>query len=102
MSLRVNVDDGKATEYNTLLVTDWFAHTPPDILALNFGLPAETFAKIPLHQLYIFQGQMPGPLVPVAGANHFSILEELRRPGGLLVRTAQAILGDALAGNASA
>ncbi len=55
-------DDGKATEYNTLLVTDWFAHTPPDILALNFGLPAETFAKIPLHQLYIFQGQMPGPL----------------------------------------
>ena len=40
----------------------WFAHTPPDILALNFGLPAETFAKIPLHDLYIFQGQMPGPL----------------------------------------
>jgi oxalate decarboxylase len=55
-------DHGKATEYNTLLVTDWFAHTPPDILALNFGLPAETFANIPLHQLYIFQGQMPAPL----------------------------------------
>jgi oxalate decarboxylase len=31
-------------------------------LGLNFGLPAETFAKIPLHDLYIFQGQMPGPL----------------------------------------
>jgi len=55
-------DDGKATEYNTLLLNEWFAHTPPDILALNFGLPAETFAKIPLHDLYIFQGQMPGPL----------------------------------------
>src|SRR5271165_3863744 len=55
-------DDGKATEYNTLLINEWFAHTPPDILALNFGLPAETFAKIPLHDLYIFQGQMPGPL----------------------------------------
>src|SRR5437879_9898363 len=25
-------DDGKATEYNTLLLTDWLAHTPPDIL----------------------------------------------------------------------
>ena len=44
-------DDGKATEYNTLLFTDWLAHTPPDILAENFGVPAETFAKIPLHQL---------------------------------------------------
>ena len=55
-------DDGKATEYNTLLVTDWLAHTPPEILAENFGLPAETFAKIPLHQLYIFQGKLPGPL----------------------------------------
>ncbi len=55
-------DDGRQTEYNTLLVTDWIAHTPPNILAENFGVPAEAFAKIPLHQLYIFQGQMPGPL----------------------------------------
>src|SRR3982075_3038745 len=54
-------DDGKATEYNTLLLTDWLAHTPPDILALNFGVPAEAFSKIPLHQLYIFPSQMPGP-----------------------------------------
>ena len=55
-------DDGKATEYNTLLLNEWLAHTPPEILAANFGVPAETFAKIPLHDLYIFQGQMPGPL----------------------------------------
>ena len=55
-------DDGKASEFNTLLVTDWLAYTPPDDLALNFGLPVETFSKIPLHDLYIFQGEMPGPL----------------------------------------
>lgn len=55
-------DNGRQTEYNTLLLTDWIAHTPPDILALNFGVPADAFAKIPLHQLYIFQGQMPAPL----------------------------------------
>ena len=55
-------DDGKATEYNTLLLTDWLAHTPPDILAENFGVPADTFAKIPLHQLWIFQGKLPGAL----------------------------------------
>jgi oxalate decarboxylase len=55
-------DDGKATEYNTLLLTQWMAHTPPDLLAANFGVPAETFANIPLHDLYIFQGKMPGSL----------------------------------------
>lgn len=55
-------DDGKASEFNTTLVTDWFAHTPPEILAENFGFPAETFSKIPLHDLWIFQGKVPGPL----------------------------------------
>ncbi len=55
-------DDGHANEFNTLLVTDWFAHTPPDVLAKNFGVPAEAFAKIPLHNLWIFQGTVPGDL----------------------------------------
>jgi oxalate decarboxylase/phosphoglucose isomerase-like protein (cupin superfamily) len=55
-------DDGKASEFNTLLVTDWIAHTPPEVLALNFGVPAETFKSIPLHDLWIFQGKEPGPL----------------------------------------
>ncbi|MBV8592145.1 MAG: cupin domain-containing protein [Acetobacteraceae bacterium] len=55
-------DDGKATEFITLLVTDWVAHTPPEDLALNFGVAAETFSKIPLHDLYIFQGELPGPI----------------------------------------
>jgi len=44
------------------LVTDWFAHTPPAVLAKNFGVPAETFAKIPLQDLWIFQGKLPGDL----------------------------------------
>src|SRR6202048_176558 len=55
-------DDGDASEFNTLLVTDWFAHTPPAVLAKNFGVPAETFANIPLHNLWIFQGKVPGDL----------------------------------------
>jgi oxalate decarboxylase len=55
-------DDGHANEFNTLLVSDWFAHTPPEVLAKNFGVPAETFAKIPLHNLWIFQGTVPGDL----------------------------------------
>jgi len=55
-------DDGHASEFNTLLVTDWFAHTPPEVLALNFGVPPETFRSIPLHDRWIFQGKEPGPL----------------------------------------
>lgn len=55
-------DNGKQSEFNTLLVTDWMAHTPPDVLAENFGVPAETFSKIFTHNLWIFQGAVPGPL----------------------------------------
>src|SRR5437588_5463568 len=55
-------DDGDASEFNTLLVTDWFAHTPPEVLAKNFAVPAETFARIPLQNRWIFQGKVPGDL----------------------------------------
>jgi oxalate decarboxylase len=55
-------DDGHADEFNTLLLSDWIAHTPPDLLAKNFGVPADSFAKIPLHNLWIFQGTLPGDL----------------------------------------
>src|SRR5437660_8458509 len=61
-------DDGDASEFNTLLVTDWFAHTPPSVLAKNFGEPAETFANIPLHNLWIYQGKVPGDLSSVRKA----------------------------------
>jgi oxalate decarboxylase len=55
-------DDGDASEYNTLLVTDWLAHTPPEVLAQNFGVPPQTLASIPLNDLWIFQGKEPGSL----------------------------------------
>jgi oxalate decarboxylase len=61
-------DRGDASEFNTLLVTDWFAHTPPAVLAQNFGVPADTFAKTPLHDLWIFQGKVPGDLASVRKA----------------------------------
>jgi oxalate decarboxylase len=61
-------DAGDASEFNTLLVTDWIAHAPPSVLATNFGVPAETFAKTPLHNLWIFQGKVPGDLDSVRKA----------------------------------
>jgi oxalate decarboxylase len=69
-------DDGKASEFNTTLLTDWLAHTPPDILAENFGMPAETFSGIPLNNLYIFQGKLPGRL----SADEEAISEPDRQP----------------------
>ncbi len=55
-------DNGKQSEYNTLLVTDWMAHTPLDILAQNFGVPPDTFKNMFTHDLWIYQGALPGPL----------------------------------------
>jgi oxalate decarboxylase len=55
-------DNGEQSESNTLLVTDWIAHTPPDVLAKNFGVPKEVFRNIPLNNLWIFQGAEPGDL----------------------------------------
>jgi len=57
-------DNGNSSEFNTLLVTDWIAHTPPDVLAKNFGVPAEAFKNIPLHNRWIYQTNTPAP--PVA------------------------------------
>ena len=61
-------DNGAQSEFNTLLVTDWFAHTPPSVLATNFGVSADTFAKIPLNDRWIFQGKVPGDLPAVRSA----------------------------------
>jgi oxalate decarboxylase len=40
-------DDGAQSESNTLLLTDWFAHTPPDVLAKNFRVAQETSTTFP-------------------------------------------------------
>lgn len=55
-------DDGSFTENNTFLLTDWLLHTPPDVLARNFGLPESAFANMPSRELYIFAAAAPGPL----------------------------------------
>ena len=56
-------DDGDFDEDNTFLLSDWFKHTPSDVLAKNFGVPGSSFAHIPdSSQLYIFPAPVPGPL----------------------------------------
>ncbi len=58
-------DDGGFSENETFLITDWFAHTPRDVLAQNFGVPESAFADLPVnveHDRYVFDGEVPPPL----------------------------------------
>lgn len=56
-------DDGHFSDLNTLSLSDWFAHTPKDVLSANFGVPMEAFDALPSKQVYIYQDEVPGPLV---------------------------------------
>jgi oxalate decarboxylase len=55
-------DDGSFNEFETFLLTDWLAHTPKDVLAKNFNVPESTFDKVPKHELFIFERELPRPL----------------------------------------
>ena len=55
-------DDGNFNEFQTFLLTDWLTHTPKEVLAKNFDVPAETFAKVPKKELFIFERPLPRPL----------------------------------------
>ncbi|HZU26398.1 MAG TPA: cupin domain-containing protein [Bryobacteraceae bacterium] len=82
-------DDGGFSEFDTFQITDWMAHTPRPALAKNFGLAESAFADIPKHELYIFPGQVPGPIAndkraaehdePVA-AREFAFALNLQEP----------------------
>ena len=55
-------DDGNFSEYATVLLSDWMAHTPKDVLAKNFGVPQSSLDRLPSKELFIFQDAVPGPL----------------------------------------
>lgn len=57
--------DGNFSEYQTLLVTEWFAHTPTDVLTKNFGISAELLKDLPPKEKYIFRAPVPAPLEEV-------------------------------------
>ena len=89
-------DDGSFSENNTFLLTDWFNHTPMEVLAKNLGVSGSALAglpKDPNHERYIFNGQVPPPLAQdvvsgPAGASPMSMTyrlleqEPIEVPGG--------------------
>ncbi|MCY9511901.1 oxalate decarboxylase family bicupin [Paenibacillus larvae] len=86
-------DDGNFSEFDTFSISDWFAHTPKDVLAVNFGIPESALAQIPDKQIYMYQGQVPGPLetqkvpdsngtVPKSFTHRLFAQNPIRTPGG--------------------
>lgn len=86
-------DDGHFSDLNTLSISDWFAHTPKDVLSANFGVPASAFDSIPPDQVYIFQTRVPGSLesqevqspygtVPISFKHRLLAQTPLVTPGG--------------------
>jgi oxalate decarboxylase len=58
-------DDGMFSENETFLLTDWFDHTPLEVLAKNLGVSESALRgmpKDPNHERYIFNGEVPPPI----------------------------------------
>ncbi|MDQ0272518.1 oxalate decarboxylase family bicupin [Cytobacillus purgationiresistens] len=84
-------DNGGFSDLDTFSLSDWFAHTPQEVLAANFGVGEEAFAKIPREQKYIYQSQVPKSIKEDEPSSPFgtrrfahSLLgqESLKSPGG--------------------
>jgi oxalate decarboxylase len=90
-------DSGDFSENETFLLTDWFAHTPREVLAKNFGVDEAAFDSLPTdigHTRYIFDGEVPPASkeadAPPAGNTqpresytwHMLAQEPIRTPGG--------------------
>ncbi|MFO1069285.1 MAG: cupin domain-containing protein [Geminicoccaceae bacterium] len=63
-------NNGHFSGFGTFSSTDWLAHTPPEVLAKNFGVPAEVFAAFPKKEVFITKGAVPKPApeFPPAGS----------------------------------
>lgn len=86
-------DDGGFDEDSTFLLSDWFKHIPPEILAKNFQVPVSTFSKLPSPaDEYIFAGTVPDSLAAdsINGAakseinftHHMLAQDPIKAPGG--------------------
>ena len=56
-------NQGTFSEDGTMLLSEWMAHMPPEVLQKNFGLSREALATLPTGSLYIFPGIVPSNTV---------------------------------------
>jgi oxalate decarboxylase len=52
-------NQGDFDEFSTFLLSDWFKHTPKEVLAKNFHTTDATFDSLPKEKLYIFASGEP-------------------------------------------
>jgi oxalate decarboxylase len=55
-------DEGAFSEDDTFLLSEFLAHTPPEIVQKNMGWSGQVFNQLPATELYIFEAPLPGPL----------------------------------------
>jgi oxalate decarboxylase len=55
-------DQGDFSEDNTFLISEFLAHTSPEIVKKNTTWSRSTFDRLPREQLYIFEADLPGGL----------------------------------------
>jgi oxalate decarboxylase len=88
-------DDGSFDEDNTFLLSDWFKHTPGEVLAKNFGVPPSAFAHTPdPSERYMFPAPAPGSLatdhiqgatpVPQTFSHRLGTQEPIRTRSGMV------------------
>jgi oxalate decarboxylase len=62
-------DNGYFSEFGTFSITDWMGHASAELLAKNFGVPADTFVGIPKEEIYFARGPVaPVEAMPLQGA----------------------------------
>ena len=64
-------DNGNFSDLDTFTISDWFAHTPKEVLSANFGVPETAFRGIPKTEKYIYQSTVPGPIESVEPVSPF-------------------------------
>lgn len=55
-------NEGSFSEENTFLLSEWVAHTPPEILGKNLQVEQSTIANLPKRELFIFPAELPRSL----------------------------------------
>jgi oxalate decarboxylase len=86
-------DDGEFDEDNTFILSDWFKHTPNDVLGKNFGVSPSLFGRTPdPSERYIFPAPLPGALhadkpegvaaVPQSFSHHMMAQTPIKSNGG--------------------
>jgi oxalate decarboxylase len=55
-------NQGSFSEENTMLLSEWLAHTPPDVVSRNLGVSQSAVQKLPTQALYIFPSDVPKSL----------------------------------------